>query len=182
MTRWFRIRIVGAAVLALLILSMAGLGLVARAGDKPYAKPSQPAAAQPVATAQPAKAKIKQIIPILKVQDIGVSMDYYINTLGMQKEWEWGDPTEFASVGGEGFSVFLQQDNPQSVASQTIYVEVDNVDSVFQHVKAHGGEVAQAPTDCPWGMREMHMKDPSGHLIRIGSPLPKAEQPVRKPN
>ena len=33
---------------------------------------------------------------------------------------------------------------------------------------AEGLEVAMPPTDEPWGVREMHVRHPDGHMFRIG--------------
>ena len=42
-----------------------------------------------------------------------------------------------------------------------------DLDGVFAKVKATGAEVAQEPTDQPYGVRDCAFRDPGGNLIRI---------------
>ena len=44
---------------------------------------------------------------------------------------------------------------------------VDDVDAIHAHCVANGIEVTFPPTDEPWGVREMHVRHPDGHVFRI---------------
>jgi uncharacterized glyoxalase superfamily protein PhnB len=44
---------------------------------------------------------------------------------------------------------------------------VDDVDAIHQICLAEGLEVTWPPTDEPWGVREMHVRHPDGHVFRI---------------
>ena len=46
-------------------------------------------------------------------------------------------------------------------------VWVDDVDAVHAHCLAQGLEVTMPPKDEPWGVREMHVRHPDGHVFRI---------------
>jgi catechol 2,3-dioxygenase-like lactoylglutathione lyase family enzyme len=43
----------------------------------------------------------------------------------------------------------------------------DDVDALFDTVKASGAEVLQEPTDQQWGPRDCAFRDPSGNTVRI---------------
>jgi uncharacterized glyoxalase superfamily protein PhnB len=45
---------------------------------------------------------------------------------------------------------------------------VDDVDKIHADCVAQGIEVTFPPTDEPWGVREMHVRHPDGHVFRIG--------------
>ena len=45
---------------------------------------------------------------------------------------------------------------------------VDDVDAVHARCLSAGIDVAMPPTDEPWGVREMHVRHPDGHVFRIG--------------
>jgi hypothetical protein len=47
-------------------------------------------------------------------------------------------------------------------------VWVGDVDALHEHCLAAGVEVSWPPTDMPWGVREMHVRHPDGHVF--GSP------------
>jgi uncharacterized glyoxalase superfamily protein PhnB len=44
---------------------------------------------------------------------------------------------------------------------------VDDVDAVHRVCLERGIEVTFPPTDEPWGVREMHVRHPDGHVFRI---------------
>jgi catechol 2,3-dioxygenase-like lactoylglutathione lyase family enzyme len=43
----------------------------------------------------------------------------------------------------------------------------DDLDAIFQKVRASGADIVQEPTDQPWGVRDCAVRDPSGNLVRI---------------
>ena len=55
---------------------------------------------------------IECIIPILKVKNFSVSLDYYVNILGFKKAWSYkkGDYA-IAGISRDNFSIYLCQGN-----------------------------------------------------------------------
>lgn len=51
------------------------------------------------------------------------------------------------------------------------YWRVADVEALHRQSLAALGQVPSAPADRAWGMREFHLMDPSGNLLRIGQPL-----------
>ena len=49
---------------------------------------------------------------------------------------------------------------------------VDDVDAIHTHCLTEGLTIAMPPTTEPWGVREMHLHTPDGHVLRISTPLP----------
>ena len=58
----------------------------------------------------------------------------------------------------------------------TLVFEVDDVDALFEHVRAAGGEVIQEPADQFYGVRDCAFRDPMGNMIRFNTALPDAAQ------
>jgi catechol 2,3-dioxygenase-like lactoylglutathione lyase family enzyme len=48
-----------------------------------------------------------------------------------------------------------------------IIFRVDDLDGIFEKVRASGAEVLQEPMDQPWGPRDSAFRDPSGNMVRI---------------
>ncbi|TAM70563.1 MAG: VOC family protein [Microbacteriaceae bacterium] len=44
---------------------------------------------------------------------------------------------------------------------------VDDLDAMFEQVRASGAEVLQEPIDQPWGPRDAAFRDPSGNTVRL---------------
>ena len=51
---------------------------------------------------------------------------------------------------------------------------VKDVDAVHQECVEQGLEITWPPTDMPWGVREMHVRHPDGHVFRIGRGIDEA--------
>jgi catechol 2,3-dioxygenase-like lactoylglutathione lyase family enzyme len=52
-----------------------------------------------------------------------------------------------------------------------VFVQVDDVDEVFESLRAGGVEVLQEPIDQPYGIRDCGVRDPSGNHLRLSQPL-----------
>lgn len=128
--------------------------------------------------------KVKAITPILNVSDLGESIAWF-EKLGWRKQWDWGDPPGFGSVGSGACEIFLcvdgqggrgkgsntstfgrEGDETQDKGSW-LSIWVESVDEVYAQALTAGIEVVFAPEDMPWGARECHLRHPDGHVFRI---------------
>jgi lactoylglutathione lyase len=50
--------------------------------------------------------------------------------------------------------------------------EVDDVDSVFEHVRVAGWPTEEELVERPWGLRDFRLLDPSGYYLRITERFP----------
>jgi RNA polymerase sigma factor (sigma-70 family) len=185
-----------AAAVALILVGMLGVALVAQARAQhgsPAKAPVARAAAQPATSPADAvdpadahaaaadKMKVTQVIPILQVNDLQASLEYYVDKLGFEMHWTHGDPASFAAIGRDGMMIFLQQD-PQSGGGPTvIYMVVTDVDDLHAGFAQRGADIVHAPEDRPWGMREMIVKDLDENQIRVGTMSGQATEPVKEP-
>ncbi|WP_117213199.1 VOC family protein [Allorhizocola rhizosphaerae] len=48
-----------------------------------------------------------------------------------------------------------------------LVLSTDDVDAVFESVRASGAEVLQEPMDMPYGPRECEFRDPAGNQVRF---------------
>jgi catechol 2,3-dioxygenase-like lactoylglutathione lyase family enzyme len=129
-----------------------------------------------------------RLTPILNVSDIGQSFAWF-ERLGWKKGWEWGDPPTFGGVCSGACEIFLCQggqggrgkgDNPATFgidgdesADKGVWMSiwVDDVDAIHKHCLEQGIDITWPPADMPWGVREMHVRHPDGHVFRISQGL-----------
>ena len=52
-----------------------------------------------------------------------------------------------------------------------MFIEVDDIDAVFETLRAAGTEILQEPVDQPYGVRDCGVRDPSGNHLRLSQPL-----------
>ena len=128
--------------------------------------------------------KAKGLNPILNVSDMQQSLAWF-ERLGWEKSWDWGDPPTFGAVcsgecqiflclngqGGRGKSSVTKTfgENGDQTADKGVWMSiwVDDVDAVHRQCVSQGLEVTWPPTDMPWGVREVHVRHPDGHVFRL---------------
>ena len=125
----------------------------------------------------------KALTPILNVSNIQESFAWFAK-LGWTKGFSWGTPPTFGSVCSGKCEIFLCQDGQggrgkggratkgmegTDEADKGVWMSiwVDDVDAIHRHCLEQGIEVTWPPTDEPWGVREMHVRHPDGHVFRI---------------
>jgi len=126
------------------------------------------------------------LTPILNVSNLAESFAWF-ERLGWQKGWHWGDPATFGGVcageceiflcenaqGGRGRSSRQQTSGPNGSDAEErgvwLSIWVDDVDEIYRQCLDAGLEITWPPTDEPWGVREMHVRHPDGHVFRIGT-------------
>ena len=52
-----------------------------------------------------------------------------------------------------------------------VFIQVDNLDKVFESLRAAAVEILQEPIDQPYGVRDAGVRDPSGNHLRLSQPL-----------
>ena len=136
----------------------------------------------------------KQLIPVLNVSNIVESFEWF-KKLGFQKAWDWGEPPTFGAVCSGECTIFLCENGQGGRGKGTnektfgadgnesedqgvwLCIMIENVDEVHQRCLDQGLEITFPPTDEPWGLREMHVRHPDGHVFRIGHELEHEHDP-----
>jgi len=112
--------------------------------------------------------RFESAIPILNVKNVPNAIAYYVDKLGFRKEWDWGEPATFGCVIRDAVRIFLCE-GAQGSPGTWISVFVHDVDALYEDYRQRGAIIRQAPTNYPWGLREMNVEDLDGHRLRIGS-------------
>jgi hypothetical protein len=110
----------------------------------------------------------RELVPILNVSNLAASFVWFAH-LGWAKKWAWGttgaEPT-FGAIESGAFSIFLSA-NSQGAPGMWLQIWVDDVDEVHAACQRHHLEVIRPPQNEPWHVREMHVRHPDGHILRI---------------
>ena len=115
---------------------------------------------------------LEGITPILRVQNLPVSLDYYVNVLGFKVDWQ--SPGIMAGISRDNCHIMLcegDQGNPGT----WVWIGVENVEPLFEEYTNKRAKVRHPPTNYPWAY-EMQIEDPDQHVLRFGSE-PKEDQP-----
>ncbi len=112
---------------------------------------------------------------VLAVPNLQKSAEYYEKVLGFTV-YEIGDPGwRFAER--DGCRLMLGE-CPDAIPpaelgdhSYFAYLQVDNIDELYQEFHSKGAKIKYAPQDKPWGMREFPLETIDGHRINFGQQL-----------
>jgi predicted enzyme related to lactoylglutathione lyase len=121
------------------------------------------------------------------VGDMDEALGFYSGALGLTVRNDVANPAgRWVTIGSDdqpGVSVVLSEphagrppvdaDAMQELLSKGSLPMVgfasDDVDAIFETVRASGAEVLQEPMDQPWGPRDCAFRDPSGNTVRISA-------------
>lgn len=116
---------------------------------------------------------------VIAVQDLEQSARFYRDVLGFEVI-EIGDPGWRFFVRDQCFIMAgecLDALSPQDLGDHSYfaYLEVDEIDALYEELAAKGAAVTKEPRDEPWGMREFGLRTVDGHRIMFGSPIRAAD-------
>ena len=117
------------------------------------------------------------LTPILYVKDFQEAVDYYTKKLLFSLQWDWGDPPAFGCVRLDTVEIFFSL-NGQGNPGTWMSIFLEDVDAYYQRITELGAKVVHGPRDEPWGCREIHVKDPNGHIIRFSQGIPAREPKI----
>lgn len=95
--------------------------------------------------------------------NVDFDSDWFVHLISKDKKLELGIIDRTNEIVPEGF-----QKNPQGFYVTFV---VDNADELFQIAKTEKFEIIGEPTDTFYGQRRLLLKDPSGTLVDISSPI-----------
>jgi catechol 2,3-dioxygenase-like lactoylglutathione lyase family enzyme len=112
-----------------------------------------------------------RVFPILPSRDVDETIAFY-ERLGFLVASRFGGKRVYLVVRRDGvvlhFFHFPALDPPSNING--CYVEIADVDALYDEWHALGLKRLAPPQDREWGMREFTLVDPSGNLVRVGSP------------
>jgi uncharacterized glyoxalase superfamily protein PhnB len=131
---------------------------------------------------------MQTIFPILRYNDARVAIKSLCATFGFIELFsvpESGSSVRHAQLRLGTNVIMLGSVRPDDgmaspealgVATQALYVYVEDVDAHYQRARAAGAQIVSMPEDTDFGSREYHVRDVEGHLWAFGTFRPNAGQ------
>lgn len=104
--------------------------------------------------------------PILNVRSLRASQAYYRDVLGFKLDWDHGEPPDFGSV-SRGHSVIFLCQGCQGTPGAWAMTFTPDVDRLYEEFAARKALIRMPPRNMPWHLREMHVSDPDGNVLRF---------------
>lgn len=103
--------------------------------------------------------------PIVRVENMPVAVQYYVDVLGFTNA-PWGNEY-FTSVKRDNAAIYLVVGEQGNIGGW-VWIGVADAVKVHEELLAKGANIQQGPRNYPWAL-EIHVKDPAGNVLRIGS-------------
>jgi predicted enzyme related to lactoylglutathione lyase len=106
---------------------------------------------------------------LLRPTDFERSFRFYAENLGLHVYREWGRGSTRGVVFflGGGFLELSGSSPTDTSESVGVWLQVRDVDAVGRELEEAGVDIMELPTDKPWGLREMQIRDPDELSIVI---------------
>jgi lactoylglutathione lyase len=123
--------------------------------------------------------QIKKLTPNLVVRNVEASLKFYSEILGLEKAMSVPEesPYVFAAVSNGSVEIFFNDQKTVAAeypklaasigASLTLYMEVDDLQAVYDRVQKGGAKISMPVTDQFYGMKEFAFEDTDGYTITI---------------
>lgn len=120
---------------------------------------------------------MKYISPLIVVNDIATSREFYEKMLGQKIKYDFG-----ANVTFEGdFSIHLERHFQDLIGERfqilkkannfELYFETEELEIIIQKLRASKVEFIHDIKEQPWGQRVARFYDPDHHIIEIGESM-----------
>ncbi|MDR0344744.1 MAG: VOC family protein [Nocardiopsaceae bacterium] len=111
---------------------------------------------------------IRRAVPDITVADPAASSDFY-QLLGFREEMNLGWAVNLVSPSNPTAQIILITKDAAADVNPDLSVEVEDVDAVYETVRAAGAEIVHAITDEEWGVRRFFVRDPNGKVVNVVS-------------
>jgi predicted enzyme related to lactoylglutathione lyase len=121
-----------------------------------------------IAAAQP-EVVFGRIAAVVPVADMARALRFYVETLGLTKSFENGDPIAFAIVKRDAAELHLTLAHGHVAGGHNVaHLLVSDARTLHDRLVAAGASIVKPIRDAPYGMRDFIVADPDGNRIDVG--------------
>src|SRR5881394_4103515 len=124
-------------------------------------------------------ATLSHVEPILPVDNIVETVNYWHDVLGFAEKWTWGEPPNHGGVAWQGAFVQFSHNPKLAAASKgnAIFIRVKNLPSLYHFHQKKNAEIVEPLENKPWGMAGYTVREINGYLIIFaGAPIAEREK------
>ena len=114
----------------------------------------------------------KSIAPILQVSNLDHAIDFWKRVMAFDVAWiAGGEPPDIASVCRD--QIYLMVRVEKKPLPCDIYIEVEDIDDYFRHLREVGAKIVYDLADRAYGMRDGRIEDRDRTQITLGQAIAK---------
>jgi catechol 2,3-dioxygenase-like lactoylglutathione lyase family enzyme len=111
---------------------------------------------------------VKRIVLNIDTQKIAGAASFYKDILGLELMMDHGWIATYGATDQKmDVQISFASEGGSGTPTPDLSIEVEDVDVVFEKVKAAGFPIEYGPANESWGVRRFYTRDPFGKLINI---------------
>ena len=110
--------------------------------------------------------EVENTIPVLPVNQLSRSKQFYVEKLGFQVDWGESDDAAICQVSRDGHRIMLTEDNNLG-SPACVWIGLES-DKLFNEFMDKGVTVVSPPANKPWAY-EMLIQDVDGNILWLGT-------------
>ena len=111
--------------------------------------------------------RVKRLVANFATSDPARAAVFYKDILGLDLLMDHGWIQTYGSQAGMTVQLSFASEGGSGTPVPELSIEVDDVDTAFERMKAAGFAIEYGPVDEPWGVRRFYVRDPFGKLVNI---------------
>ncbi|SOD27511.1 Uncharacterized conserved protein PhnB, glyoxalase superfamily [Variovorax sp. YR752] len=111
--------------------------------------------------------KVKRLVANFATPEPARAAVFYKDILGLDLLMDHGWIQTYGSQAGMTLQVSFASEGGSGTPVPDLSIEVDDIDTAFERMKAAGFAIEYGPADEPWGVRRFYVRDPFGKLVNI---------------
>ena len=122
--------------------------------------------------------------PVLAVNDVVETVNYWHDTLGFTETWTWGEPPNHGGVVWNGTFIQFTQNAELAAVSKgnSIFIRVRKLQALYTFHQNRNAEILEPLENKPWGMAGYTIRDINGYyIVFAGAPLSGEQESVDLP-
>jgi GNAT superfamily N-acetyltransferase len=107
--------------------------------------------------------------PVLAVQDIPATIEYWQSILGFPGKWTWGSPVNHGGVSWQ--KVFIQFRLAPELATvskgNSIWIRLQHIDALYRFHQLRNADIVSPLENKPWGLAEYTVREINGYYLHF---------------
>lgn len=120
-----------------------------------------------VPIAKEPKLQVKRVVANFKAVELDRARAFYQDVLGLALLMDHGWIQTYGSQAEMSIQLSFAEQGGSGTPVPDLSIEVDDVDTALQRMRAAGFAIEYGPADEPWGVRRFYVRDPFGKLVNI---------------
>lgn len=111
--------------------------------------------------------KVKRIVSNITASNPGDAEIFYGSIFGLELVMDHGWIKTYSSGEEMTTQISVASEGGSGTPVPDLSIEVDDLDTALNRVKAENIQIEYGPTKEPWGVRRFYVRDPFGKLINV---------------